>query len=358
MKRMDTRTIFHIDMDAFFASIEIAKNPSLKGKPVVVGGNPDQRGVVSTCTYEARAYGIHSAMPLFEAKKRCPHAIFLEGDYALYRAYAERITSIFQGFTERVEVVSIDEAYMDVSAIVSPFPSATALAEMIREKIKAEVNLTCSIGIASNKLVAKIASGLAKPNGVYEIPYGQEAAFLAPLPIQTLPGVGTKTQQHLNRDGFESIRDIQKVPLDTLFYHYGARGYHLFYESQGQDKRPVISEHQPPKSLGAEITFDRDIDLTPLLLENLERLTVKTHKRLLAHNMRTQGISIKLRYPNFRTITRSASLYTHTNNLITINNEVKKLFMASYGGGTPLRLIGVSLERLTDTYWQPVFWEY
>jgi len=345
-------------MDAFFASIEIAKNPSLKGKPVVVGGNPDQRGVVSTCTYEARAYGIHSAMPLFEAKKRCPHAIFLEGDYDLYRAYAEKITDIFHEFTEKVEVVSIDEAYMDASIIVTPFPSATYLAEMIREKVKEEINLTCSIGIASNKLVAKIASGLAKPNGVYEIPMGEESAFLAPLPIQTLSGVGTKTQQQLNRDGFQSIGDIQKIPLDTLFHHYGARGYHLFYESQGQDKRPVISEHQPPKSLGAEITFDKDIDVITLLVKNLEGLTTKVHKRLLEHNMRTQGLSIKLRYSNFRTITRSMLLYTHTNSLVTIGGEAKKLFMASYGEGVPLRLIGVSLERLTDTYWQPIFWDY
>lgn len=346
------RCIFHIDMDAFFASIEVAKNPALKGKPVIVGGRPDRRGVVSTCSYEARLFGVHSAMPLSEAYRLCPNGIFLEGDYELYRKISSKIVDIFYIYTPYVEVVSIDEAYLDVTLCLDEI-KAKALGKEIREKVFKETNLTCSIGIASNKLVAKIASSRSKPNGLLEVLPGAESEFLAPLPIQSLPGVGQKTQVLLNREGFSTIADLQASSLDELVRCHGTWGYHYFFAARGEDHRVVQWEEQPPKSIGAETTFEKDQIDCDFLAEELKKLVSKAHRRLRIHKMRTKRLTLKLRYSNFKTITRSLTLTTHVNELVFIQEEALNLFNNHYGGTQSLRLLGISLEQLTATYWQP-----
>lgn len=351
------RCIFHVDMDAFFASIEISRNPSLKGKPVIVGGRPDQRGVVSTCSYEARSFGVRSAMPLSEAKRLCPHGIFIEGSYSIYREYSERVFAIFYQYTPLVEVVSIDEAYLDVSKIVDNFESPVILANLMRQQVYAETLLTCSIGIATNKLVSKIAASRAKPNGVYEVLPETEAFFLAPLPIQSLSGVGVKTQVILNREGIHTVADLQAISLETLIHRFGSWGYHYYLSCQGKDNRPIDNEDHLPKSIGAETTFKHDLNDTLIMQEELRQLVDRVHRRLREHKMRCKRISLKIRFNDFKTFSRSQTLSTHINSVSNINKHALELLNANYTGWPPLRLIGVSLEQLTDGYWQPSLFE-
>lgn len=352
------RCIFHIDMDAFFASIEISRDPSLRGKPVIVGGRPDQRGVVSTCSYEARSFGVRSAMALSQAKRLCPHGIFLEGSYSLYREYSKRVFAIFYQYTPLVEVVSIDEAYLDVSAIVNNYESPTVLANLMRQQVFAETLLTCSIGIATNKLVSKIAASRAKPNGVYEVLPDTEAFFLAPLPIQCLSGVGAKTQTLLNQEGIYTVADLQAIPLEELIFRFGRWGYHYYLTCQGKDHRLVDNGEYLPKSIGAETTFERDLNDPSALCEELGHLVDRVYHRLRKNKMRCKRISLKIRLNNFKTFSRSETLSTHINNRCTIHEHALQLFNASYSSWPPLRLIGISLEQLTDSYWQPDFFEH
>lgn len=352
---MGQRTIFHVDMDAFFASIEIVHNPSLKGKPVIVGGSPDSRGVVSTCSYEARAYGVRSAMSLFEAKKRCPHAIFLEGHFDLYREYSSRIIEILTTYSPQIEVVSIDEAYLDVSFCQK---DAKSYGRELKHKIFQETALTCSLGIATNKLVAKIASSLAKPNGLYEILPRHESTFLATLPISAIPGIGSKTERILSDDQIHWISDLQKIGLRGLMERYGTRGYYFFLAAHGIDKDPVNGDYQFPKSIGAETTFDVDQSDIPTLLNTLEELARKAHQRMLKHKTRTRGFSLKLRYSDFRTITRSHLLFAQTNRFEIIWEAIRDYFFKIYTPHTPIRLIGITFEKLAEEYWQPTLWDW
>ncbi len=355
---MEPRIIFHVDMDAFFASIEIVRNPALKGKPVIVGGNPEKRGVVSTCSYEARKYGVRSAMSLFEAKKRCPQGIFLEGSYELYSDYSHQIMEILHSFTPWVEVVSIDEAYMDVTDIASNYGNAFKLGQLMRQTVTQKTGLTCSIGIGSNKLIAKVAASIAKPNGLYEVPAGKEALFLAPLPIQSIPGIGIKTQVVLNNDGIKTVGDLQALGMDELIHRYGTYGYYFYLAALGKDNRPVETEDQAPKSIGAETTFEVDQNDRAVLHEALQEMFAKAYRRLRRHQMRARGISIKLRFSDFRTITRSHTLDSHTNERDVLYAEFLHLFDQTYAGEEPLRLIGVTFEKLTDSYWQPTLWDW
>lgn len=354
---MESRTIFLIDMDAFFASIEIAVNPSLKGKPVIIGGQPGRRGVVSTCSYEARTFGVHSAMSLNEAKKRCPHAIFIDVNFDLYREYSNRIMNLFKELTHKVEVVSIDEAYMDVSDLVTDFKMGRQLAEDLKKNVFDLTKLTCSIGISSNKLISKIAVSFAKPNGIFEVPPTTEEQFLAPLPIQTIPGIGDKTKQILNDDGIHLISDLQVLPMDELINRYGARGYHFFLAAHGKDNRSVEWIDQPSKSIGAETTFEIDQNDLQVLLETLDELSEKAWNRLRKHGMHTGTISIKIRDNSFNTITRTKALFADTDDLATIKQAARLIFKATYKGESPIRLLGVSLRKLSERYWQPTFWD-
>ncbi len=341
-------------MDAFFASVEIVENPTLRGKPVIVGGRKDQRGVVSTCSYEARAFGVRSAMPTAQAYRLCPKGIFLEGNYALYRIYSEKVFNILHTYTPFVEIVSIDEAYLDVSHLLTRDKTPTDLSLTIHKQIFDETKLTCSIGIGANKLISKIAASKAKPNGIFEVFSGMEKTFLAPLPIQSLPGIGAKTQAFLNREGLKIIADLQGYTLDQMIDKHGSWGYHLYFAARGEDNRPVVWKSEPPKSIGAETTFDKDLNDIAQLNFQLHELIAKAYKRLKTHNMRAKRVNLKLRYANFKTITRSCTLISHTNDLETITTSALSLLQKNYGGTPPLRLIGISLEQLSDSYWQPL----
>lgn len=351
------RTIFHLDMDAFFASIEIARNPFFKGKPVIVGGQPNTRGVVSTCSYEARVFGVHSAMSLTEAYRKCPHGIFLNGNFSTYRQYSSRIMEILANYTECLEVVSVDETYMDVSEIISHYGNARNLANNMRHSIYKETQLPSSIGIATNKLIAKIASSKAKPNGLLEVTMGKEAEFLAPLPVQSIPGIGKKTQEALNKDGIFFIHELQSLNLEALIERYNSSGYFFHFAAFGKDDRPVVTEESDPKSIGHETTFDRDENSKDVLIKTIHELVEKTVKRLKRYEMRGRGVSLKLRFSNFKTITRSHLLKYHTQDLKLILTEILELFERHYLPDTPIRLIGVTIEKLTNSYWQPTLWD-
>lgn len=355
---MSDRIIFHIDMDAFFASVEILKNPSLKGKPVIVGGDPSKRGVVSTCSYEARKFGVRSAMSLFEAKRRCPHAIFLQGSYESYGDYSAKVMAIIASLTPKLEVVGIDEAYSDATEESLTHGSAFKLGQLIRQEVFKKTGLTCSVGIGSNKLIAKIASSLAKPNGLFEVPAGLESLFLAPMPIEKIPGIGTKTQIYLNNDGIKTVGDLQQLGMAELINRYGASGYYFHLASHGRDDRPVETEDHAPKSVGAEVTFEVDHSDREFLHHELLNVFRKAYRRLRRHQMRTRGFSLKLRYSDFHTITRSHTFDTHIIDYHKLIEPVFHLFDHIYDGTIPLRLIGVSFEKLSDGYWQPTLWDW
>lgn len=352
---MEPRTIFHVDMDAFFASVEIVLNPSLKGKPLIIGGSPEQRGVVSTCSYEARAYGVHSAMSMYEATRRCPHAIFMRGNFEHYRDFSDRVMEILFELTYKVEVVGIDEAYVDISEI--PLP-AMEVGKKLRRDVLDRTGLTCSIGIASNKLVAKTASSIAKPNGLYEIPAGLEAAFLASLPIGKIYGIGPKTAEYFYQDGIETIADLQALSMDEMIFRYGQRGYHYYHLIRGCDNRPVCWEEEAPKQVGAETTFEKDLSDREQILEKLDYVVKKAYKRLEREEMLVRGVTLKLRDADFHTITRSHTFPAHTKDYQTLKEASELLFNCSWPEGQPLRLIGVAFEKLTDSYWQPLLWPW
>ena len=351
---MSFRVIFHVDMDAFFAAIEVARNPQLRDKAVIIGGDPNSRGVVSTCSYEARAFGVRSAMPTAEAKKRCPHGIFLHGDLSLYSDTSKQIMEIIRTYTYMVQVVSIDEAYVDMTGLGN---DVLALGRELKQKIYDETSLTCSIGIATNKLTAKVASSNGKPDGLFAIPPGKEAAFLATLPVGSIPGIGKKTEASLLGAGIKTIAQLQQIPLDVLIDRFGARGYNFYLAARGRDSRPVEWQPRVPKSIGAETTFARDEKDKEVLREVVEGLAAKSHRRLLKHKMRARGVTLKLRDCNFRTINRSQMLLSHSNNEEVFREALLKLFERNYHGTLPLRLVGVTLEGLTSGYWQPLLWE-
>jgi DNA polymerase IV len=355
---MDYRTVFHIDMDAFFASIEIARNPNLVGKAVIVGGQPNTRGVVSTCSYEARQFGVHSAMSLTEAYRRCPHGVFLDGNFAIYRQYSRAIMEIFRRFTPNVEVVSVDEAYLDVTEIVKKFSTPEALGQEIKKAVFDHTQLTCSIGIASNKLIAKIASSKNKPNGLFRIVGGDEAKFLSPMPIEAIPGIGPKTQIQLNHEGIKFISDLQSMSMEELLERYGASGYFYYLSSRGIDDRPVEEDDSPPKSINMDTTFEKDMHDIRYFKMILSELVEKVCSKLRRYKMRAFGVSLKLRFNDFKTITRSKALFSQTNKEEEILKAILLLFEHNYSErNLPLRMIGISVEKLNAGYWQPTFWD-
>lgn len=350
------RIIYHIDMDAFFASIELIRHPHLKGKPLIVGGSARNRGVVSTCSYEARAFGVHSALSMSEAIKRCPHAVILPVDHDYYCEVSREVMRIFRNYCPYIQIVSIDEAYLDMTEIVKHNELASAIAQAIKHSVLKATSLTCSIGIAANKLVAKIASSTHKPNGLKQVLPGEEAAFLAPLPIGVIPGIGRKTEEQLKNKGYYLIQELQQAGMDALIDTFDLRGYNYYQLALGRDFRPVEWAERPPKSISVETTFSQDIDDMSSLQEVIDRQVDKAIKKLLEHRMRTRGITIKLRDSSFFTITRSKTFSLHTNNGGAIRSAARGLFEETIRRGSFIRLIGVSLDHLTDGYWQPTFW--
>lgn len=330
------RKIIHIDMDAFYASVEIRDNPSLRGKPIAVGGRADSRGVIATCSYEARRYGIHSAMASAEAVRRCPQLILLPGRHSVYRQVSEQIHGIFQRYTDRVEPLSLDEAYLDVTDCRACHGSATLIAEQIRTEIRAETGLTASAGVAPNKFLAKIASDENKPDGLCVITPDQIAAFVADLPLRKIPGVGPRTAEKLEQQGLTHGRDLLPLSLEALSARYGRFGERLYQRARGIDERPVQPQRER-KSVGVETTLTQDLRTEEQCREILLTLLPELTRRL--RGRRFKGITIKLKFHDFRQTTAS-----HTASQLT-SDLLDSILHVAYqrAAGRRVRLVGISV---------------
>ena len=339
--------VLHVDMDAFYASCELRTRPDLVGQPVIIGGD-GSRGVVTTATYEARAYGIHSAMPMSRAKRLCPHVIVLPPDFELYADVSAGVMAIFRGITPLVEPLSLDEAFLDVSGAVRRMGPPAVIAEEIRSRVHDEQGITCSVGVASTKFVAKLASTRAKPDGLLVVPPDRVISFLHPLPVGSLWGVGEKTEESLTRLGLRTVGDVAHTPLDTLVRALGpALGAHLSALSWGRDPRAVVTP-EPEKSIGNEETFPRDIDDPDLVRRELLRLSEKVAARLRQQGYAGRTVVLKVRFADFTTITRSRTLRSATDVGRDIYATVRELYDALGLQRARLRLVGVRVEGLLD----------
>jgi DNA polymerase IV len=350
------RRILHIDMDAFFASAEQVRDPRLRGKPLIVGGTKeDVRGVVATASYEARVYGIHSGMPLAEARRRCPHGVFMRGDYACYAELSQRLRGILETVSPLVEFASIDEAYIDVSGSQRLFGGDGAIAAHLKRRIREETQLPCTIAIAPNKLVAKIASNEAKPDGYLRIANGEEAAFLAPLPLAKLPGAGPHTQQLLESLGVMTIGALARLPASALYAVFGAMGYALQRAAQGVSTTPVEPDSLP-KSISRETTFERDL----LDWEHIERILLYLMERaaftLREKGLETRCVTLKVRYADFKTQTFAKTLPEPVSLDRDLLAALRELLPKGRARRAQVRLIGVCLSALTYNQHQlPLF---
>ncbi len=345
-------TILHADMDAFYASVELRRNPDLKGKPVVVG-HPGGRAVVLAATYEARAFGVHSAMPMAQAMRRCAGLVVVPPDHSAYGEASREVMAVFRDVTPEVEPLALDEAFIDVSGAIRRLGSPREIATQIRDRIAAEQRLPCSIGVASTKFVAKLASSHAKPDGLLVVPKESVLAFLHPLPIGALWGVGDKTEELLGRIGMRTIGDIAATPLSTLVHTVGkAAGTHLHALANGQDPRRVVPD-EPDRSIGAEETFARDIADREGILRELLRLSERCAERLRASGQVGRTVAIKVRFSDFRTINRSRTLAQHTDVARMIYETAGQLYDALHIDGSPLRLVGVRVEGLARSAEMP-----
>jgi len=340
------RKIIHLDMDAFYASVEQRDDPSLMGKPVVVGGSPNSRGVVSTASYEARKYGIRSAMPIAEAARRCPSAIFLPVNARKYREVSRQINSIFLTYTPMVEPLSLDEAFLDVTGSTSLFGPAQDIALTIKQRIQQELNLTASAGLACNKFLAKLASDLKKPDGFVVVQPNRIQELLDPLPVERIWGVGTKTAEKLHSHKVKTVRDLRKLELKFLTTLFGSLGSQLYQLARGIDDRPVESD-RVVKSIGRETTFETDILDHDLLETTLLKLAVDVGRSTRKESLKGKTVTLKVRYSDFRTLTRSRTLSRATDLDDVIYREACSM-LGELSHKQPLRLIGVTLSNLTD----------
>lgn len=330
-------------MDAFFAALEQLRRPGLRGRPVVVGGaDPGRRGVVATASYEARAFGIHSAMPLRTAHQRCPHAVFLPPDFRLYVRVSRRIKDILRAFSPVLESGGLDEAYLDLSEVEG---ASARIAAAIQERVRSDTGLTCSIGIAPTKLLAKIASDMKKPAGVMILEPGDVPARVWPLPARRLIGVGPKTQERLERLGIATIGDIAGRPLEFLVRHFGeAHARYLHEAANGRRDTPLVTAREL-KSISRETTFQEDVGDHDALIEVLERITTPVVDDLRRHGRRARTVSVKLRYADFETRSRQATLPWPTDAHDEIRAAVLRCF-ERFDLSRPVRLVGVGVKGL------------
>jgi DNA polymerase-4 len=343
------RSYFHLDMDAFFVSVEELFDPSLKGKPVVVGGKSNERGVVSAASYAARKFGVHSAMPLRTAYKLCPHAIFVDGHRERYVEYSRKVYAVLQNFSPRVAMASIDEAYLDLSGTERLLGPPLAAAHSLHNAVRAATSLNCSIGAASSRLVAKIASDQAKPHGILWIPPGCEARFLAPLDVRKIPGVGKVTEQHLHDCAIRKIGDLARLDQNFLEQRFGKWGLALAGKARGEDAggwfEGEIGEGDDPKSISHEHTFTVDTADPAVLDAMLVRLSEMVSRRLRDHHLHARTIQIKLRYSDFSTFTRARTLDRATQIDTEFAQAVRDLFHRNWTK-QPIRLLGVYAQSL------------
>jgi len=341
-------TVLHVDMDAFYASVSLRDRPELHGRPVIVGGGGN-RGVVLSATYEARALGVHSAMPMSRARRMAPQAVVVEPDHQAYARVSDGVMEVFRSVTPLVEPLSLDEAFLDVSGAVRRLGSPARIGELIRARVHDEQGITCSVGVATTKFVAKLASTRAKPDGLLVVPADQVVAFLHPLPVGALWGVGERTEEQLTRLGLRTVGDLAHTPEATLQRALGsALGAHLAALAWGRDERSVVP-HEPDKSIGAEETFATDVDDPEVVHRELLRLSERVATRLRQQGYRGRTVSIKVRFADFTTITRARTLRDPTDVGREVYGTAKSLFDALGLQRARLRLVGVRVEGLVDT---------
>jgi DNA polymerase-4 len=341
------RTILHADLDAFYASVEVLDDPSLRGKPVIVGGDPNARGVVSAASYEARAFGVHSAMPLRTAARLCPHGVFLPGRFDRYRELSRQVMRIFASYTPLVEPISLDEAFMDVTASRAAFGDGETIARALKQRVLDEAGLVVSVGVATNKLCAKVASDLRKPDALVVVPPGAEASFLAPLPVSRLWGVGPQSRGALADYGVTTIGQLASMSEGSLRRRFGTHGVELRLRAQGVDPARVVSG-QAPKSVGHELTFNHDVTDPARLEATLLDLAESVASRLRSHHLAAGAVQLKLRYEGFDTITRQAPLGHQVRDSESLFHLARTLLRKEFAGDRAVRLIGLTAIHLTD----------
>lgn len=346
------RTVFHVDMDAFFVSVEELFDPTLKGKPVVVGGQRHERGVVAAASYAARKFGVHSAMPLRTAAKLCPEAIFVDGHPDRYRECSRQVHTVLESFTPQVEMVSIDEAYLDMTGTERLHGPPLVAANKLHRQMKAETGLNCSIGIGTSRLIAKVCSGKAKPHGLLYVVPGQEAKFLAPLNVRDIPGVGKVTEQNLRELGIVTVGDVARLDDRFLEQHLGKWGLALAGKARGEDAgawfEGEIGEDTAAKSISHEHTYSYDTASVDAIEATLMRLSEMVGRRLREQQFHARTLQLKLRYKDFTTITRAHTLETPTQLDNEIFDTIRRLFHANWRPGAEVRLLGVHASSFRE----------
>ena len=342
----ELRKIIHIDMDAFYAAVEQRDHPELRGRPVVVGGDPDSRGVVATCSYEARRYGIHSAMPCARAYRLCPQAIFIKPRFTVYRDISRKIREIFLQYTELVEPLSLDEAYLDVTSNKQNLRSATWVAQKIRRDIRLQTGLTASAGVSYNKFLAKIASDLNKPDGLTVVTPEQAADFIDALPIRKFHGVGRVTEKKMQRLGITSGKTLRRHDLEDLLKHFGKAGLYYYNIARGIDRRPVVP-NRIRKSIGKETTLKEDLADRGRMLTIIGELAGQVAELLARRKTSGQTLTLKVKYADFRIVTRSFSRAAPIETAAQILFLAEQLLERTAAGEKPVRLLGVTISHLT-----------
>lgn len=342
------RVVLHVDMDAYYAAVEVRENPDLRGRPVVVGPDPRStggRGVVLTASYEARAYGVRSAMPVAAALKACPDAVFVPPRFDLYRRVSEEVMEVLRGFADTLEVVGIDEAFVDVTERAGSFEKAEQIARQLKEALRQRVRLTCSVGIAPSKSVAKIASDHRKPDGLTLVRPEEVERFLAPIHVMRISGVGPKTRERLSALGVATIGQLATFPREELVEVLGAYGEYLSDVARGRDETPVTEWTGPPESIGSETTLSRETADFDALWSELEPMATDLHRSLREEMLAYRTVTLKLRYADFETHTRSRSLRVHTQELEPVLT-LSRTLVRSFLDGRKVRLVGVRLSGL------------
>jgi DNA polymerase-4 len=341
------RKVIHVDMDAFYASVEQRDRPELVGRPVAVGGSPDGRGVVAAASYEARRFGVHSAMPSARARRLCPDLVFVKPDFEKYAAISRQIRAIFHEVTEVVEPLALDEAYLDVTENRLGEPLAGKLARHLKARIRAETSLIASAGVGPSKLVAKLASDLEKPDGLVIIPPERVDAFLAPLPVRKLWGVGPKTAERLEGMGIKRVVDVRRMRPDDLARALGSFGPFLYELAHGRDDR-AVSPHRSRKSRGAERTLERDLRDVQAILRLVDNLAHAVAEDLAKAERPGRTVVVKIRYDDFTTVTRSRTLPTPTTDPVRVAAAARELVAETEAGRRPVRLVGVQVSNLVE----------
>lgn len=358
---MASRKIIHLDLDAFFCAVEELRRPELRGKPFAVGGRPETRGVIASCSYAARMHGVRSAMPTSRALRLCPSLVLISGDHAHYSEYSKRVMEIMGRYSGLIEQISIDEAFLDVTDLPR---SGVDIARDIQHAIRKELDLPCSLGIATNKLVAKIATDTGKaghrgptpPCAILEVPAGQEAEFLSPLPVRALWGVGPKSAARFESLGIHTIGDLAREPELNLVKMFGKYGHDLSRHARGIDNSPIELEHDI-KSISQEITFDRDVADRERLMQVLRDQSERVAYRLRKDNLTGVTVRIKVRWPDFSTQSRQLTLPQATNQDTVITKAAQNLFDSLWDGSRKVRLLGVGVSGLQAEIWQPSLWD-